>query len=136
MFISILGILAGSGQVMAEPSGATWYCSALLSKSDKKPEAFKFKVQDNELIDFEISKNAFIKKWELADAREQTRYKIVDDKPDRLVAVHVYDNDKENGASAIVVLIDKTSNEFRQTIIATKQTDPEINYEGTCLPEK
>ena len=136
MFITFLGILVGSGQVMAEPSGATWFCSALLSKSAKKPSAFKFIVQGAELIDFNVWQNAMLKKWELKDPKEETRYKIVEDTPKSLVAVHSYDVDKESGASAIVVLIDKVSNEFRQIIIETKSPEPVINYEGTCLPEK
>lgn len=136
MFIAFLGILVGSGQVMAEPSDATWFCSALLNKSDKKPSAFKFKVQGADLIDLQVWQNAQIKKWELKDPKEETRFKIVEDTPNSLVAVHVYELDKESGASAIVVLIDKVSNEFRQTIISTKSSEPVINYEGTCSPGK
>jgi hypothetical protein len=137
VFIAFLGILVGLGPpVMAQPSSATWYCSALLGKSAKKPSAFKFKMQGTELIDFEVSLNAFFKKWELKEGHEETRYKIVEDTPDALIAVHYYGIDKESGVSAVIVLIDKVSNEFRQIFIATKSPEPEINYEGTCLLEK
>lgn len=136
MFIALIGFLVGSGQLLAEPSGTTWFCSALLNKSDKKPSAFKFIVQGAELIDFNVWQNAAWKKWELKDPKELTRYKIVENTTNSLVAVHSYGVDNNSGTSAIVVLIDKVSNEFRQTMIETKNTEPAVNYEGTCLPEK
>jgi hypothetical protein len=43
-----------AGSLGAFASDTTWYCSALITKTDKKPTAFKFPVNGNELIDFQI----------------------------------------------------------------------------------
>jgi hypothetical protein len=134
MFVVFLGFLIAYAPTMAAAaSDATWFCSALIIKSAKKPTPFKFQVRGSELIDFKVEENAFYKKWELRDRDETMTYRIVEDTPKSLVAVHAYPFDKESGSSAVMILIDKASNEFRQIVVSTKETDPSTNYEGTCL---
>lgn len=134
----IFGIFASawfcSAQGTALAADVTWFCSALTSKTDKKPTAFKFEIRGGELVDLHVWPDAFFKKWELQQTDvPPTKYKILKDTDKDLVAVHSYQFDKESGTSAIVILIDKVSNEFRQTAISTKTSEPSLNFEGSCL---
>ena len=38
--------------------------------------------------------------------------------------------------SALVLLINKASSEFRQTLIRVNASEPTFNYEGTCQLDK
>ena len=128
--IIIVGICFASTPAMA--TDATWFCSALLHKTDKQPTAFKFEVRGDQLIDYNVWQNTLFKRWEgPGNERPPTKFKIVQDTDKGLVAT-AFEFDKDSGMSVSMVLIDKVSNEFRQTIVTTKEPEPTINFAGTC----
>ncbi len=101
---------------------ATWYCSAA---GDTLP--FKFEVKDGV-----VSTESLFKYFGVKD----TIYKIAEETDAGLVAVHVYSNDRIGSISALVLLINKASSEFRQTLIRINASQPTFNYEGTCQSDK
>ena len=102
---------------------ATWYCSAA---GDTLP--FKFEVKGGV-----VSTKSLFKYFGVKD----TIYKIAEETDAGLVAVHVYSNDLIGGSiSALVLLINKASSEFRQTLIRINASEPTFNYEGACQADK
>ena len=112
------------GSVQAEAVDATWYCSAA---GDTKPLPFKFEVKDGV-----VSTESLFKYFGVKD----TIYKKAEETDVGLVAVHVYSNDRIGSISALVLLINKISSEFRQTLIRIDASEPASNYEGPCQAGK
>ena len=125
MLKALFGIAAsvciGSTQAMAVD--ATWYCSAA---GDTLP--FKFEVKGGVVSTKENHR--------LSIGVKDTIYKIAEDTDAGLVAVHVYSNDRIGSISALVLLINKASSEFRQTLVRIDASEPTYNYEGTCRADK
>ena len=116
LFGIIASVCVASTQAMA--ADATWYCSAA---GDTLP--FKFEVKDGV-----VSTESPFKYFGVKD----TIYKIAEETDAGLVAVHVYSNDQIGSISALVLLINKASSEFRQTLIRINASEPAFNYEGAC----
>ena len=93
------------------------------------PEAllFKFEVRDGV-----VSTESLFKYFGVKD----TIYKIGEETDVGLVAVHVYSNNRIGSISALVLLINKVSSEFRQTLIRIDASEPAFNYEGACQSGK
>src|SRR5689334_6490190 len=99
-----VSVFCSSAPVAA--ADVTWHCSALVSKTDKKPTAIKFVITGNELIDENTWPDAFFKKWELQRTDVPvTKYKIIKNTDKSLVAIH--SDELGNETSAMVVVIDK-----------------------------
>ena len=124
MLKALFGIVASvclaSTQAMA--ADATWHCSAA---GDTLP--FEFEVKDGV-----VSTESLFKYFGVKD----TIYKIAEETDAGLVAVHVYSNGRIGSISALVLLINKASSEFRQTLIRMNASEPTFNYEGTCQSDK
>ena len=122
MLNALFGIVASvclaSTQAMA--ADATWYCSAA-------GDTFKFEIKDGV-----VSTESLFKYFGVKD----TIFKIAEETDAGLVAVHVYSNDRIGSISALVLLINKASREFRQTLIRINASEPTFNYEGTCQSDK
>src|SRR5271169_3267464 len=114
LFGIAVAVCVASTQAMA--ADATWHCSAA---GDTLP--FKFEVKDGV-----ASTESLFKYFGVKD----TIYKITEETDVGLVAVHVYSNDRIGSISASVLLIDKVSGEFRQTLIRMDASEPASNYEG------
>jgi hypothetical protein len=124
-----VSVLCCSAPVAA--ADVTWHCSMLVSKTDKKPTAIKFVIKGNELIDENVWPDAFLKQWELQRTDVPvTKYKIVKNTDKSLVAIH--SDERDNEISAMIVVIDKATQGFRQIAISTKTSEPWPNFEGTC----
>jgi hypothetical protein len=121
---ALFGIVASVclASAQARAVDATWYCSAA---GDTLP--FKFEVKGGV-----ASTESLFKYFGVKD----TMYKITEETDAGLVAVHVYSNDRIGSISALVLLINKTSSEFRQTLIRINAFEPTFNYEGTCQTDK
>ena len=120
LFAIVVAVCMGSMQAMA--ADATWYCSAA---GDTLP--FKFEVKGGV-----VSTESPFKYFGVKD----TIYKIAEDTDVGLVAVHVYSNDRIGSISALVLLINKASSEFRQTLVRIDASGPAFNYEGACRAGK
>ena len=120
LFGIVASVCVASTQAMAVD--ATWHCSAA---GDTLP--FKFEVKDGL-----VSTESLFKYFGVKD----TIYKIAEETDAGLVAVHVYSNDRIGSISALVLLINKASSEFRQTLIRINASEPTFNYEGTCQLDK
>jgi len=110
----------GSAQTMA--ADATWNCSAA---GDTLP--FKFEVKDGVVSTESLFKYFGVK---------HTIYKITEETEVGLVAVYVNSNNRIGSISALVLLINKISSEFRQTLIRIDASEPAFDYEGTCKAER
>ena len=120
LFGIVASVWVASTQAMAVD--VTWYCSAA---GDTLP--FKFEVKDGV-----VSTKSLFKYFGVKD----TIYKIAEETDAGLVAVHVYSNDRIGSISALVLLINKASSEFRQTLIRINTSEQTFNYEGTCQSDK
>src|SRR5277367_1974220 len=120
MFAIVTSVLVASTQAMAVD--ATWYCS---TTGDTLP--FKFEVKDGV-----VSTESLFKYFGVKD----TIYRITEETDVGLVAVHVYSNSRIGSVSALVLLINKASSEFRETLIRINTTEPTFNYEGACQSGK
>jgi hypothetical protein len=114
-----VGVCFCSAQALA--ADTTWFCSALISKPDTKPTAFKFEVKGGELFDLNVWQNAWMKKWGIYEKEDVTKYKIVEDTDIGLVAAHGETSKKNNSTWSWIVLIDKVSGNFRQIGMPTKK---------------
>jgi hypothetical protein len=120
MFAIVTSVLVASTQAMAVD--ATWYCS---TTGDALP--FKFEVKDGVVTTESLFEYFGVK---------DTIYKIAEETDAGLVAVHVYSNDRIGSISALMLLINKASSKFRQTLIRMDASEPTFNYEGTCQSSK
>jgi hypothetical protein len=120
LFGIVIAVCVSSTQAMA--ANVTWYCSAA---GDTLP--FKFEVRDDV-----VSTESLFKDFGVRD----TIYKITEETDAGLVAVHVYSNDRIGSISALVLLINKVSSEFRQTLVRINAAEPAFNYEGACKSSK
>jgi hypothetical protein len=108
--------------VRAMAAESTWYCSAV-----GYTLPIKFEVKDGM-----VSTESLFKYFGVKD----TTYKVAEETDVGLVAVHVYLNDRIGSISALVLLINKVSREFRQTLIRIDASEPAFNYEGACQAGK
>lgn len=122
MFGIVIAVCVGSMQAMA--ADTTWYCSA---EGDAQSLQFKFEVKDGV-----VSTESLFKYFGVKD----TIYRITEETDVGLVAVHVYSNSRIGSVSALVLLINKASSEFRETLIRINATEPNFNYEGACQSSK
>ena len=118
---ALFGIVASVcvASTQATAVDATWYLGDTLP--------FKFEVKDGV-----VSTESLFKYFGVKD----TIFKIAEETDAGLVAVHVYANDRIGSISALVLLINKASSEFRQTLIRIDASEPTFNYEGTCQSDK
>ena len=117
LFGAVIAVFVGSMQAMS--AEATWYCTA----GDTTPLLFKFEVKNGV-----VSTESLFKYFGVKD----TIYKIAEETDAGLVAVHAYSNERIGSISALVLLINKVSGEFRQTLIRINASEPALNYEGAC----
>jgi len=122
LFGIAVAVCVGPMQAMA--ADATWNCSAA---GDPEALLFKFEVRDGV-----VSTESLFKYFGVKD----TIYKIAEETDVGLVAVHIYANNRIGSISALVLLINKVSSEFRQTLIGTDASEPTFNYEGACQASK
>src|SRR5271169_3953985 len=104
--------------MQATAADTTWNCSAA---GDPEALLFKFEVKGGVVTTESLFKYFGVK---------DTIYKIAEETDVGLVAVHVYSNNRIGSISALVLLIDKISSEFRQTLIRIDASEPASNYEG------
>jgi hypothetical protein len=122
LFGIVIAVCVGSMQAMA--ADTTWSCSAA---GDPEALLFKFEVKDGV-----VSTESLFKYFGVRD----TIYKIAEETDVGLVAVHVYSNNRIGSVSALVLLINKVSSVFRQTLIRIDAAEPAFNYEGACQAGK
>ena len=132
-------VYACAGSVNAVAADTTWYCSVVL-KNEPKPTSFKFVQTGNELVDLQLSDNAFWSKYE-GKTNESTKYRIVEDTDIGLVAIHAK-TDMEGKKPEVyvvnyvaVIMINKVSGDFRQRSFTTIE---EVGYDihGSCQAGK
>jgi len=133
----VVAVCVGSTQAIA--TDKTYFCSALLETSDKKPTPFKFQVKNGELIDFRLWENSYQDPFLKEEDRDKQiqAYKVVEDTEIGLVAVHsetYYSTGYQDKGKAKVwfevVLINKVLGDFRQIFFTTEKIADD--YQGTC----
>jgi hypothetical protein len=134
IIVSICVCLA-SNQAMA--IDATWHCSTIFEGA-KEPTILKFDVKDGSLFALTHMQHLenFMAKYE---GRSQEiipkEYKIAEDTDKSLIAIYNYPYEEKDHTSIDLVLIDKDSAKFRQSLIfMTGKNDS--NIEGTCQKGK
>jgi hypothetical protein len=133
----VVGVCFGSAQAIAAAE-TTWFCSALMNKTDTKPTAFKFQIKGGELIDFNLWENAFEKKWENQQVEKHVTYKLVEDTVIGLVAMNSETHEENRKAEVYVqvILINKVSGDFRQIGFTTNKSEELFDHDGTCSASK
>jgi hypothetical protein len=139
MWKTISGIIAsvclGSNQAMA--IDATWYCSTIFEGS-KEPTILKFEVKNGSLFAFTHMQhfdNYFAKREARSPDIIPKEYKITEDTDKSLIAIYAYPYKEKNYTTIDLVLIDKDSAKFRQSMIFMTGHE-DSNIEGTCQKGK
>jgi hypothetical protein len=147
--IAIAICCACSTQTMA--SDAAWSCS-IIEKGDDKPTTFKIEAKGSELFSLTYMDHVQKQLLEVPQTTDSntaegnktdergaklsaTAHKIVEDTEKNLVAVYAYPYETYKETTIDVILIDKTSGEYRQSAIGMKPSD-DVGLQGTCLLSK
>jgi hypothetical protein len=127
----IVSVCLASNQAMA--IDATWQCSTIFEGA-KEPTILKFDVKDGSLFALTHMQHIenFLAKYEERSQEIIPReYKIAEDTDKSLIAIYNYPYDERDHTSIDLVLIDKDSGKFRQSLIfMTGKNDS--NIEGAC----
>jgi hypothetical protein len=127
-----------AGSLNAFAADTTWYCSTIF-EGDKEPTILKFEVKDGSL--FALTHVQHILKYLSTKyergSKEPTpeEYKIAEDTDKSLIAIYNYPYDERDHTSIDLVLIDKDSAKFRQSVIFMTGHE-DSNIEGTCQKGK
>ena len=139
MFRTISGILVGvclaSNQAIA--IDGTWYCSAIVEGS-KEPTILKFEVKYGSLFALTHMQHVrnYLAKFEgSAPDIIPKEYKVVQDTDKSLIAIYNYPYEEKDHTSIDLVLIDKDSGQFRQSLIFMTGHE-DSNIEGNCQKGK
>jgi hypothetical protein len=133
--MSLIGVSLASTLSMA--SDATWLCSTIFEGA-KEPTTLKFEVKGGSLFAFTHMQHVenFFSKYEARSPDIIPKeYKIAEDTDKSLIAIYNYPYDEKDHTSIDLVLIDKNSGKFRQSLIFMTGHE-DSNYEGTCQKGK
>jgi len=111
----------------------TWVCSTVQKEGDK-PMAFRFEERGEDLFGLTYMQqldNFFAPFQARKTDSNATRYKIVEDTDDRLVAIYAYPFDPYKDTAIDFVVIDKKSGVVHQGIVGMKPSE-DIGFEGEC----
>jgi hypothetical protein len=129
----LVGLCLASSQAMA--IDATWYCSTIGSKEST---ILKFEVKEGSLFARTYTQHVdnYLAKYEARSANIIPKeYKIAEDTDKSLTAIYNFSYDQKDHTYIDLVLIDKDSGKFRQSLIfMTGQEDS--NIEGNCQKGK
>ena len=131
----IVSVCLASNQAMA--IDATWNCSTIFERA-KEPTILKFDVKNGSLFAVTHMQHIenFMAKYE---GRSQEiipkEYKIAEDTDKSLIAIYNYPYEEKDHTSIDLVLIDKDSGKFRQSLILMAGKN-DSNIEGTCQKGK
>ena len=135
LFPILVFTYAGTSNAVA--TDTTWYCSTIFEGA-KEPTILKFEVKDGllfALTHMQHVENYFAK----YEARSQDiipkEYKIANDTDKSLIAIYNYPYENKDHTLIDLVLIDKDSGKFRQSLIFMTGHE-DSNYEGTCQKGK
>jgi hypothetical protein len=131
----IVSVCFASNQAMAIDT--TWYCSTIFEGA-KEPTILKFEVRDGSL--FALTHMQYVRNYlSQYEARSPDiipkEYKIAEDTNKSLIAIYNYPYDEKDHTSIDLVLIDKESGKFRQSLIFMTGHE-DSNIEGTCQQGK
>jgi hypothetical protein len=118
-------------------SEATWYCSTIFEGS-KEPTILKFEEKAGSLYaltHMQHVENYFAKYEARSPDIIPKEYKIAQDTDKSLVAIYNYPYEEKDHTVIDLVLIDKDSDKFRQSMIFMTGHE-DSNYEGTCQKGK
>ena len=130
-------VFAYAGTLNVAATDTTWYCSTNFEGA-KEPTILKFEVKDGlffALTHMQHVGNYFAK----LEARSQDivpkEFNIAEDTDKSLIAIYNYPYNEKDHTSLDLVLIDKVSGKFRQSLIFMTGHE-DSNYEGTCQKGK
>jgi hypothetical protein len=129
------GVSLASTPLMA--SDATWFCSTIFEGA-KEPSILKLEVKDGSLFaltHMQHVENFFAKYEARSPDITPKEYKIAEDTDKSLVAIYNYPYEEKDHTVIDLVLIDKDSGRFRQSMILMTGHE-DSNYEGTCQKGK
>jgi hypothetical protein len=133
--MALVGVTIASTLAMA--SDATWFCS-VVSEGAKEPIILKLEIKDGSLFAFthmQQVENFFAKREARSPDIIPKEYKIAEDTDESLIAIYNYPYDEKDHTTIDLVLIDKESERFRQSLISMTGHD-DFNIEGTCQKGK
>ena len=127
-----------AGTLNAAATDTTWYCSTIFEGA-KEPTTLKFEVKDGSL--FALTHVGHILKYLRTEYGKGTKeptpeeYKIEKDTDKSLIAIYNYPYSEKDHRTFELVVIDKDSGKFRQSVIFMTRKD-DSNIEGTCQKGK
>src|SRR5262245_38978036 len=117
LFAVVLGVSLASTPLLA--SDATWFCSTIFEGS-KEPTILKFEVKDGSLFaltHMQHVENYFAKYEARSPDITPKEYKIAEETDKSLVGIYNYPYEEKDHTVIDLVLIDKDSGKFRQSMI-------------------